>query len=81
MIRATAHDRCTGRRIILLGLEEGNIERLRQGKPIHIHADELGFKGEIVIILGKDADELRKLLAPMIGPETDVRDDRERKAS
>ena len=81
MIRAAAQDRRTGRRVIILGLEEGNVDRLRAGKPIHIHADELGFKGEIVVILGKDADALHAAMAPMIGPETDVRDDRERKPS
>lgn len=67
--------------MIILGLEEGNVERLRQGNPIHIHADELGFAGEIVIILGKDADDLVAQIAPMIGEETVIRDDRDRKPS
>lgn len=80
MIRATVTSGA-GRRMILLGLEEGNVTRLREGKPIHIHADELGFAGEIVIILGKDADALRDALAPLIGPETAIKDERGRKAS
>ena len=80
MIRATITS-AAGRPVILLGLEEGNVTRLREGKPIHIHADELGFAGEILIILGKDAEALRETLAPMIGPSTAIRDDRARKAS
>ena len=79
MVRCTARNPDTGRLLILLGLEEGNVDRLRNGKPIHIHADDLGFAGEIVIILGKDADHLAEQLAPMIGPSTDVRDERNRK--
>ncbi len=79
MLRAKATDSRTGRTIIVLGLEEGNIERLRKGHPIHIHADELGFAGEITIFLGKDADELQKLFAPMIGPETNYSDRRQEK--
>lgn len=68
-----------GRRMILLGLEEMNVTRLRDGQPIHIHADELGFPGDIVIILGKDADALQRQLEPFIGPETAVHDERGRK--
>lgn len=80
MIRCGAKNRETGRGVIVLGLEEGNVERLRAGNPIHIHADDLGFTGEIIIILGKDADALAEILKPMIGPNTDVRDDRNRKS-
>lgn len=78
MIRASVKSEA-GRTMILLGLEEGNVDRLRKGMPIHIHADELGFAGEIVIILGKDVTDLTEQLAPLIGPETSVRDYRERK--
>lgn len=78
MIRATVTGR-GGRKGIILGLEEGNIERLRQGKPIHIHADELGFAGDIMIVYGKTQEDIAAELAPHIGPETVMRDDRERK--
>jgi formylmethanofuran dehydrogenase subunit A len=63
-----------GRRVIFLGLEEGNVTRLREGKPIHLHADHLGFPGEIVIILGKDAAALQEQFKPFIGPETTMHD-------
>lgn len=78
MIRASAYNETSKRRVIILGLEEGNVDRLRDGKPIHIHADELGFAGEIIIILGKDADHLYATLKPLLGPATNVRDDRNR---
>jgi len=79
VIQASTTDTKTGRPMIILGLEEGNVTRLRSGDPIHIHADHLGFKGEIIIILGKDAAELQKALSPCIGPETNVIDSRNRK--
>lgn len=76
MMQARVTDQRTGRTIIFLGLEEGNVTRLREGKPIHIHADQLGFNGEIVIILGKDAASLHEQFKPFLGPETTVHDNR-----
>lgn len=67
-----------GRKMILLGLEEMNIERMRAGDPIHIHADALGFPGEIIIIVGKDAAALQETLAPLVGPNTVVNDESKR---
>lgn len=64
-----------GRKIIILGITDENIRRLRDGKPIHIHADSLGIFGEIVILAGKDEATLQEQLAPLIGPETTIRDE------
>lgn len=64
-----------GRKIVLLGITDGNIQRLREGKPIHIHGEEMGLGPmEIWIITGKDEATLTEQLAPLIGPETRVRD-------
>jgi hypothetical protein len=65
--------------VIVLGLEEGNVERLRKGQPIHIHADELGFAGEIVIVLGENTDALLEQFSEWIGPDTKINDYRRRK--
>lgn len=78
MIRAAGR-MDSGRPFIILGLEEGNIDRLRKGQPIHIHADELGFAGELIVILGKDVTDLQKMCAPFIGARTAVADERGRK--
>lgn len=74
MIRAAAVG-ANGRRVMLLGLSEAKVQRMREGKPIHIHADEMGFAGEIIIMVGKDEAALQETLAPLIGPETRVRDE------
>lgn len=79
MIRAKATNRRTGRTVMFLGLEERNLVEMRKGNPIHIHADELGFKGEIVIVLGDTADSLREQFEPFIGPETQIHDSRDEK--
>lgn len=79
MIQARGIDPKTNRITIFLGLEEGNIERLRKGQPIHLHADQLGFCGDIVIILGKDVDALKAMLAPGVTPETKIHDRRKAK--
>jgi hypothetical protein len=76
MIRMAATN-TRGRKIIVLGLSEKNIEKLREGKPIHIHADEMGFPGEIMIFTGKDEASMAEMVKPFIGPDTDVREEAE----
>lgn len=66
-----------GRKLLVLGITEGNVQRLREGKPIHVHGEEMGAPGvEVVIVLGANEEALAEQFAPMIGPETDVRDHR-----
>lgn len=66
-----------GRKLLLLGITEGNVTRLREGKPIHIHCEDLNLPGvEIVITLGATEDDLAKQFKPLIGPQTTVRDHR-----
>lgn len=55
------------------GLSDGNIERLKQGKPIYFALDELGLEShEVIILYGKTEEaitqELRKngMLPPEI---------------
>lgn len=68
-----------GRRIILLGLEEMNIVRLREDRTIIVKAEEIGMAGfEIAIILRQDMAALEKELSEFIGPDTFITDDREK---
>lgn len=78
MIKATA--RGNGRTLVLLGITDQNIARLREGRPIHIHGEEMGIGPlDICIITGKDEADLVKTLKPMIGDETAMRDLRSEK--
>jgi len=71
-----------GRQIILLGLSEGNLQRLREKKPIHIHSEEFHIPDiDIVIMWGETEDALAKELGSLIGPETTVVDHRGEKKS
>jgi len=62
MIRMLGHNSKTKRPMIILGLSDINIVRMREGKPIHIHADDMGFAGEIVIFTGKTEDDMAKMI-------------------
>jgi hypothetical protein len=65
------------RQMILLGLSEGNLMRLREKKPIVIHGEEMRMPNlDIIICWGETEDTLAKELAHMIGPETVRRDHR-----
>ena len=68
------------RKMLLLGLSEGNLMRLREKKPIIINGEEIGWPGQdIIICWGETEDALTKELADLIGPETRKRDHREDK--
>ena len=50
--RGTGRD---GRTAIGLGITDRNIEKLREGNPIHIFGEELGMPGfEILLMTGTD---------------------------
>ena len=71
MIKFTAQGR--GRKLIGIGLSAGNIKRLKQGKPVHIFGEELGFPGiEIMIFYGATERKMQEDLSEFIGPETRI---------
>jgi hypothetical protein len=78
MIKMAGTNPKTGRRLIILGIEGRNVERLKQGHPIHIIADELGFEGEIIIHYEETMEKLEAKFRPYIGPETRVTDNKKR---
>lgn len=67
-----------GRLLLGFGISEGNVQRLKEGKPIHIHADEMGFAGEIMIFYGETEDEIARQLkeAMEIGEWRDQRSEK-----
>jgi len=68
-----------GRPILFIGLEEENIKRMKDGKPVHIHCDDQGVALDIVLLAGKDVETLKESMGELIGPETSVRDLRNEK--
>ena len=79
MIKATAFA-ADGQTLILLGLEEGNVAKLREGKPIIVKSSELNLLGnfEIMICYEVTADKLLARLRPYIGEKTLVHDWRDK---
>lgn len=55
LARGTGED---GSPVYILGLSEGNIERLKDGDPLVIDNNELGFSGATVILYGKTEDDI-----------------------
>ena len=71
----------SGRKLVILGLSEMNLVRLREKKPLVVHGVEVGVPEleMLVICWGETEDALTKELGSLIGPETTVRDHREEK--
>lgn len=61
-----------GRTLVGLGLSAGNIQRLKEGKPIHVHFEELNlpYKIDLMIMYGETEQELTKELRPFINSRT-----------
>lgn len=48
-----------GAKLVGLGLSQGNIDRLKEGKPIYLHLDELGIEGiDVLIHYGETEDKI-----------------------
>lgn len=76
MIKARAQTQ-DGRHLIVLGLSEGNLERLRAGQPIYIDLRQMNFQkgdeiGHIAIHYGKTEADLVKAMRPLIDKDTVV---------
>ena len=65
-----------GKKLIILGLERGNIDRLEQGRPMSISAESHpGFPIEnvqIVIMFGETPRDLVDQVKPFINEQTKV---------
>jgi hypothetical protein len=62
--------------LIGLGLEEKNIEKLRENMPIHIKGEDMGIVFDIIIYYGKGLEDLMELTKSGIGPDTVIVDER-----
>ena len=63
-----------GRRLIILGISDENVARLRQGQPVFVAGSSVGVpEVEVIICWGATEYELTEQFAFLIGPETDVR--------
>lgn len=59
----------------VFGIEEGNVERLKEGKPFVKNLKDFGGPDvTILIIYGKDRDDLARQLSPGIRAETKIVD-------
>ena len=59
---------------LMLGLSEGNLQRLREGKPIHIFGAEWEVPFDLVIFWGETEQKLAEMVKPFLGPNTRIRD-------
>ena len=67
MIKFHATNPQNGRTILGLGLSHGNLDRLREGKPIHFNAEDMKLAelrfNEVLIYVGETEESMRRDLA------------------
>ena len=73
MIKFTAAAE-NGRTLVGLGISAGNVECLKQGKPIHVHFEELRlpYKIDLMVFFGETEQAMEKAVSEFIGPQTVV---------
>lgn len=82
MIRAVA-TKANGTKVLLLGVDEDNVQRLKDGRPIHVNAEAYGLPCDVIIVYGKTMqhviDELKAAgfevpidRAPVVTPDRPV---------
>lgn len=55
---------------IVIGLEEENLKRLREGKPFHCHGVSVGLPVDVAIFYGKTMADLETTIRDLSGPDT-----------
>jgi hypothetical protein len=76
MVKAQA-TMADGRVLIVMGISQGNVDRLQNGEPIYFNPAALKIApgteiGAITLFYGRDDAELARTLRTLIGPQTDV---------
>lgn len=67
-----------GRVLLVLGISDGNIARLKQGEPIYFDGAAVKLEpheilgAAVTLFYGKDEAELGRTLKTLISPETEV---------
>jgi hypothetical protein len=74
MIKLSAYNEKTKTEMIVFGLSDGNLMRLREGKPIVVHGVDWDKPFDIMIFWGPTEAAMAKMVEPFIGPDTVVRD-------
>jgi len=63
-----------GDEMLILGLSEENVKRLKGGKPMYLtrktHGDGIPAGWRIMIFTGKDERTMAEMVKPFCGPET-----------
>jgi hypothetical protein len=65
MIKANATMK-DGRNLVILGLSEGNIQKLKLGKPIQVDLEPFGGTGAVVILYGSTEADITRDLATFL---------------
>src|SRR5215475_15429681 len=62
--------------IVVFGLSHTNLDRLREGQPIHFPGEDVGIENvEIMIFAGESEQSMQRELAELIGPKTQTKID------
>ena len=81
MIKMGGTARKSGRKLVLLGLSEGNLKLLRQKKPLVVYGVEVGVPEmeALYICWGETEEALTKELSVLVDDKSKVRDLRNEK--
>lgn len=76
MIRASARTK-DGKLLLIFGISEENVKRLKEDKPMHFQADDLGLKAEVIIFYAESELELAHIGRSLLTGEMSIEEDKD----
>lgn len=67
--------------LVIIGLEEKNIEKLKAGQPFHHHMNEIGLPFQVMIFYAPSLEDLKTTMQEFVGEHTQVVDNTTRKTN
>jgi len=74
MIKFTGDSEDGKRKVLGIGLSDGNLRLLREGKPIMIWGEEMRLPFDVLVFWGKTDEALAESVKAGVGPNTVVHD-------
>jgi hypothetical protein len=74
MIKASAHDAKTGRKVLIFGFSHANLVKLIASEPITFPGDAYGYDGDFFIFAGESEEAMAKMFLK-ISPDLKVYED------
>lgn len=76
MIRASARTK-DGKLLLIFGISEENVKRLKEDHPMHFQTDDLGVNAEVIVFYAESEIELARIGRLLLTGEMSIEEDKD----